>query len=236
MMMSVVRLAFGGAWRSAVAVIKWLCGSMRTARFLYIVLLASSLVQTYRVAQQRSLVTVARAELSAEIEGRAADRRAFAKTIMGYRQAADRAAAEDAQNQARVEAEWRGKLEEAVNVNDQMRARYRGAVAQFVRGEAGASAADSGRGATAAVPGSPAVPGRPVQPPDTAIVPVSDLNLCADAFARAEALITAWRAAAGVAVNGGDNGVVIAVSPILHRGDQPSLPLARRHLEAATFP
>lgn len=180
--------------------LRWLSMPMTTGRWMYLLLMLLALLQTARMQHERHGHYEAVGQLMAA-------RAAFTLTVDQYRRAAQQASAEDKINQRRVEDLWRGQLQEAVDEDAQLRARYRGAVTQFVRTNGAATPADSGSGTAAAVSGAATVSGPALRPSDTAIVPVSDLNLCADAFARAQALMEAWMAAAEVPVNSPDNGV-----------------------------
>ena len=112
-----------------------------------------------------------------------------------------RIAARDAQiaadqNKARAEAEWRAKLEEASHEQIALRADYDQRIALFLRRQR--AGANSSHGAASDLSSPAPMSDGPVQPAGIAIVPERDLNLCAAAFARAQALMDAWSQASRV--------------------------------------
>lgn len=199
-MIWIAKIIIGRSGNMLVSALRWLSKPMTSGRWFYLLLMLLALLQAARVQHERHGHYEAVGQLMAA-------RAAFALTVDQYRRAAQQAVAADKINQRRVEDLWRGQLQEAVNEDAQLRARYRGAVTQFVRTNGAATPADSGSGTAAAVPDAATLSGPAVQPSDTAVVPVADLNLCADAFARAQALMAAWTAASEVPVNSPNNDV-----------------------------
>lgn len=166
-------------------------------RPVILLLLAVITVQALTVERLRGEVSARGAAVQAE-------RRVHAQTIANYRQAATDAARRDIANRARVEAAWRLELEEAVDANEDLRARHRGAVAEFLRRNSAAPAAHSSGGNAAGLSDPAGVPGGTVPDAAAALVPRADLERCADAFAQLEALIRAWQGAASAPLNMGD--------------------------------
>jgi hypothetical protein len=144
------------------------------------------------------LVTVpgVKGERDAERQGRLDAVAAHNQTIANYREASAAAMAAAQRHKARVEAQWRDQLEESQRENIALRADYRSRVSGFVRRQSGTAAADPGSTDAAGVPGAAPLPAGLVPPPGTAIVPVRDLELAADAFAQLAALIS-WAEAVG---------------------------------------
>lgn len=138
------------------------------------------------------LVTVPglESERDSERQGKLDAMAAHNQTIANYREASAAAMAAAERHKARVEAQWRAQLEESQRENLALRADYRGRVAGFVRRQSGAAATDPGSADAAGLPGATALPAGLVPPPGTAIVPVRDLELAADAYAQLAALIS----------------------------------------------
>jgi hypothetical protein len=102
-------------------------------------------------------------------------------------------------NRAAVEAKWQAQYQEAVHANDVLRDRNRALLAQWLH--APANRADQGGAGGSGLPGDPGLPAGPMQDAGTAIVPVADLVVTADAYAQLESLIGFVTAATTVATS-----------------------------------
>jgi hypothetical protein len=106
------------------------------------------------------------------------------------------------QNRAAVEAKWRDQYQDAVDELQNLRGRNAGLVTEWLRQpRPTAIAADPGGTSSANLPSLAEMPSGPVHNADTAIVPVTDLYLSAEAFAQLEALIGWIEAAQTVATS-----------------------------------
>lgn len=124
-----------------------------------------------------------------------AERTAHEQSIANLRAASAAALAAAERNKARVEQAWRAQLEESRRENLALRAEYRGRAARFVREQAEA-AAYPGSADPAGLPDAPELPAGSVHNAASAIIPVTDLERCADAFAQLAAVI-GWADAVG---------------------------------------
>jgi hypothetical protein len=116
--------------------------------------------------------------------------------------AARKAAAElDRQNVERVRGEYAAQFERVKNENATLRADLHGALANRLRGSRTATV-DNGGGGNAQLSIISDLPGGLVQGSGAAIISNTDALICADNHAQLVGIIAAWRAAAGVDVNG----------------------------------
>lgn len=152
-----------------------------------------------RHERDRALVAV-----SALTDAREQDRANVAKAAAAAELRAQR-------NLVRVAADYAAKLEESNHVYQAAADRYRLALAGRLR-DRGTAAADPGRPGGSALPADATLSAADVQlagpadlPADPALtrltVTLSDLERCAEAYARLEGLIAAWQSAATVNVN-----------------------------------
>ena len=185
----------------AADLLRWLFGAW------YRVVIATMLLfifwQWFSMADLRHQRDRALIAVTALTEARDQDRANVAKAAAAAELRAQR-------NLDRVAADYATKMEESTHVYQAAAARYRLALAGRLRGDAGA--ADPGRPGGTALPADAALSGADVQlaghpdlPADPSatrlMVPLSDLDRCAEAYARLEGLIAAWRSAAKVSVN-----------------------------------
>ena len=122
------------------------------------------------------------------------ERAAHLATISGYQAAAAEAQRRAIANRDRVEAAWAAQLERAVNEKQNLERDYRQRLAVWLRQQPPASDRRASGGAD--LPDAAAVSGGAVPDAAAAIVPVTDLERCAAAFAQLQALI-GWVTAAG---------------------------------------
>ena len=119
-------------------------------------------------------------------------------TIANVRAATAQAQAEDLAHKQAVEAADTKIAQEKTDDLEKQLADARAAVAVYSRLHA-ASPADPGRGGTADMPGAADAPGAPDAAGGQALVPVSDLAVCADATVKAQGWQDWYRAVAEVA-------------------------------------
>jgi len=109
--------------------------------------------------------------------------KALASTVAAYAGAQIAAAQINKAKVAQIEREYQIAGQKAEATHEKLIATNRANLAGWLRGQANkgsANSADTGRGAT--------VPGEPLQGTDTAIIPISDLEIVADAYAQLDAL------------------------------------------------
>lgn len=100
------------------------------------------------------------------------------------------------QNSAAVEAQWRAQYQEAVHAYEDLSRRNAGLVRDWLQQSGQAPHPADPRGTSSAdLPGFAAMPEGSLHDPATAILPIADLYLSAQAFAQLEALI-GWLEAA----------------------------------------
>lgn len=103
------------------------------------------------------------------------------------------------QNRAAVEARWQAQYQDAADELQNLRHRNAGLVSDWLQQSGQAHHAPDPRSASSADLPSPAqMPDRSLRDADTAIIPVADLYLSAEAFAQLEALIGWLNAAQSV--------------------------------------
>jgi hypothetical protein len=113
---------------------------------------------------------------------------ALATTVSNYRAAAEQAEAADHANALRVEADQRA-INERTEDDYQARLAAAHSLAQRLRGQSAAAAADSRSGAGAPLPGLPAAAGRPHQAADEDRLPLADGEIATEQAIQLDELI-----------------------------------------------
>ncbi len=112
--------------------------------------------------------------------------------LLAYRGAQALAAQKNADDVTRIEGEYVAIAQKSEKAYEENLTVNRRLVADFVRRARAAESATGGAQASCPTP----VPGEPVQGAEAALVPVSDLEIVADAYAQLDALI-AWAKSVG---------------------------------------
>lgn len=190
-----------GVKRLAADLLRWLFGTWY--RPIIALLVAALVWQWFAMSDLRDARDAAERATAEQISAREQDRANVAKAAAAAELRAQR-------NLVRVAAEYAAKMEESTHVYQAAADRHRLALAGRLRDRG--TAADPGRPGGTALPTDAALSAADVQlagladlPADPALtrltVPLSDLERCAEAFARLEGLIAAWQSAATVNVN-----------------------------------
>ena len=179
---------FGGKLFGIVgAVLKWLFEDIKRA------IIAVALVTIFVLYTGNASLRDANRAIA---QGLAVEKDAHLETIAAMAAAQIEAERLADENVNRVENEWRNRLEQANENRENIAADYRRRVAGFMR-TTGTNSRSGGTG-NAALPDNAAVPGQPVPDAAFAVVPRTDLERCADAFATLAAVIAAWNELAAV--------------------------------------
>lgn len=117
------------------------------------------------------------------------EQKAHATTVQFYTDAAIIAEQRAKENAARVTAEYAAAAKGASDENARLRADFDRRLAGFLRARPATAAANPGGAEATDLPGSTALPAGPMPDAGTALVPVTDLERCAAAYAQLIALI-----------------------------------------------